>query len=169
VSELDTPDEAGGDPATTGDPYDSTEELGPEGERVARVITQRLTRSTLYMGPIPSGEMLESYNAALGQGGAGRVLALAEAQSEHRRHLERRMVESEIDLQQRGQAYGFVLAMTALVAGAVLIGVGKSAAGLVPIIGGLVTLVGLFVYSQRAAKGRRLPVAPGDDEQPRSV
>jgi Predicted membrane protein (DUF2335) len=86
VSELDTPDEAGGDPATTGDPYDSTEELGPEGERVARVVTQRLTRSTLYMGPIPSGEMLESYNAALGQGGAGRVLALAEAQSEHRRH-----------------------------------------------------------------------------------
>jgi uncharacterized membrane protein len=114
------------------------------------------------MGPIPSGEMLDSYNAALGHGGAGRVLALAETQSEHRRDLERQMVESEIALRQRGQTYGFILAMTALIAGAVLIGIGKSAAGLVPIIGGLVTLVGLFVYSQRATKGRKPPVAPED-------
>jgi uncharacterized membrane protein len=166
--------ETGSDPALPPPSEEGLEGelLPPEAERVAkrvaRVVTERVLEITShYRGPIPSGEMLDSYNAALGPGGASRVLALTERQSAYRQDLERMMVQSEISIRHRGQTYGFILAMTALIAGTVLIAVGKSAAGLVPIIGGLVTLVGVFVYSQHIARQdgepRSLPSPPERD------
>jgi hypothetical protein len=72
---------------------------------------------------------------------------MAEAQGSHQRALE-----------SRGQHYTFVLAFTALVGGIVLIALGKSAAGLVPLIASIAGLGGLFIYSEVQQKKREKQV-----------
>jgi Predicted membrane protein (DUF2335) len=76
-------------------------------------------------------------------GGAERIVALAEDQARHRRHMEA-----------RGQILLFTVALVALIGGIGLIAIGKGAAGLVPVIAAVGGLGSLFVY--REVKTHRL-------------
>lgn len=98
-----------------------------------------------FSGPLPPPEILVRYNDALPDG-ADRIVKLAEAQSRHRRSME-----------SRGQLFAFTLALVAILAGVALILDGKSAEGLVPLIGAIGGLAGVFVYGEvRAHKARQI-------------
>lgn len=98
-----------------------------------------------FSGPLPPPEMLAQYEAVL-SGGADRIVKMAEDQSSHRRRLE-----------SRGQIFGFSLALVAILGGIGLILDGRSAEGLVPLIGALAGLVGLFIYGEvRAHRARQI-------------
>ena len=106
-----------------------------------------------FAGPLPPPEMLAEYDAVL-PGGADRIVSMAEDQSAHRRRME-----------SRGQMFGFVLALVAILGGIGLILDGKSTAGLVPLVGALGGLAGIFVYGEvRARQTRRLDA--GQDATP---
>lgn len=89
-----------------------------------------------FSGPLPPPEVLARYNDAL-PGGAERIVALAEQQAKHRRKMEA-----------RGQILLFVVVLVAVIGGIVLIALGQDAFGLVPIIGALGGLGGLFLYRE---------------------
>ena len=62
-----------------------------------------------FSGPIPPPELLIKYNDAL-PGGAERIMAMAENQSQHRQQLERLVIEANCRVQKTAPIYGFVIA-----------------------------------------------------------
>jgi hypothetical protein len=57
--------------------------------------------------------------------------------------------------------------MTAIVGGIVLISVGRSTEGLVPLVSAIAGLAGIFIYGEtRARKARQLEIEPPDDQPP---
>ena len=77
---------------------------------------------------------------------------MAEDQHDHRIEIETRVIESNISAQKLGTILGFVVAMTAIIGGSLLVYSGKETSGLTAIITALAGLVGVFVYGKREQK-----------------
>ncbi len=86
---------------------------------------------------------------------------MAEKQSDHRRGLETKVVNSNAFVQKVGPFLGFVVAMTVVVGGMVLILRGKDGYGLAAIIAALASLAGVFVYGK--AKQNKELTAKAED------
>lgn len=120
----------------------------------------QVAASYSFSGPLPPPEALDKYNQAL-PGAAERILAMAEKQSDHRRELEAKVVSSNVFVQKVGPFLGFVVAMTVVVGGMILILRGKDGYGLAAIIAALASLTGVFVYG-KAKQNRELTAKAGD-------
>jgi uncharacterized membrane protein len=107
--------------------------------------------SRSFSGPLPPPEALARYNDVV-PGAAGRIIAMAEKQQEHRQELEQRVVFSNAETQKHGLHLGFVIAMTAILGGIWLISIGKETTGLVAIVTAIASLVGVFVYGKSEQK-----------------
>lgn len=131
-------------------------------------------RAALFHGPLPPPETLAQYDQIL-PGAADRIIKMAEAQSAHRRELERAAVTGNIRSEGRGQLFAFILALATIVGGIGLIAYDKDTAGLVAIITAFTALAGVFIYGryqqsqerkqkreeqERAAKEPLLPFGP---------
>ena len=98
---------------------------------------------------------------------------MAEQQSVHRQGIETKVIDSNICVQKRGPIYGFIVAMTAIVCGTILVLKGKDGYGLAAILGTLAALAGVFVigkYEQRKELSNKaqafIPVPPPDASTP---
>ena len=111
----------------------------------------QVSRQYSFSGPLPPPETLEKYNQAV-PGATERILAMAEQQSQHRQRIETKVIDSNIFVQKVGPFLGFVIAMTAVVGGIVLILKGKDGYGLAAIVSALTALAGVFVYGKRQQK-----------------
>ncbi len=124
-----------------------------DGEIVDEPTREQLVQilaASQFRGPLPPPEMLAQYNEALPDG-ADRIVTMAEKQADHRRRVE-----------SRGQIFGFSIAMTAILGGIGLIADGRSAEGLVPLVGALVGLVGVLGYGEYRARRAR-QIKPPDE------
>lgn len=119
----------------------------------ARVV-ERAAIMEQYSGPIPSATEFKKYEEIL-PGAADRILGMAERQATHRQKLETSAIESNIGNSRRGQFFAFVISMTALVAGFILILCDKNALGISIIIADLVTLAAVFT-GNRISESREL-------------
>jgi uncharacterized membrane protein len=105
--------------------------------------------------------MLARFNEIIPDG-AHRIVAMAESQQRHRQDLESAVVHGNVNAQNRGQWFGFIVAMTAVLGGLGLIAFDKSTEGLATIITAIAGLAGVFVYGryvqhkERADKRREL-------------
>lgn len=104
--------------------------------------------TTIYASPFPPPEILERYERIL-PGTTEKILKNIEIQRDHRMKMESKVITSNIVQTYLGQAVGFVVAMTAIILGYLLIMNGKEVTGIVSIIGCLVALVGIFVYGKK--------------------
>ena len=119
-----------------------------------------------YRGPLPPPAVLVKYNEAF-PGCAERIVAMAERQATHRQALESRALAGKLTAERRGQALGFAVALTAVIAGGTLIAFDKDAGGLATIAGALGGLVAVFVYGRRKdAEERRQKRADFASSQP---
>jgi uncharacterized membrane protein len=57
--------------------------------------------ASFWSGPTPRAEELDKFNGVI-EGGANRVMEMAERQAEHRQDLERKDVEADISLRKQG-------------------------------------------------------------------
>jgi uncharacterized membrane protein len=105
----------------------------------------------LHRGPLPTPEMLRQYDAVL-PGCARRMVEGWENQTQHRQRLERRMVDANIQNRSRGQIMAFIIAMTAIIGGIVLVATDHRVAGLATIFVPLSSIIAIFVYSQIRAR-----------------
>ena len=101
-----------------------------------------------YSGPLPSPDMLECYNAAFAEC-AERIVAMTEKQALHRREIEKVFVQSAVKNEARGQIFGFIIALSAILGGTIIVAMGKDVIGLIAIISALASLVGVFIYGKR--------------------
>lgn len=123
--------------------------LVDEPNSAAAVQRTLVSASVSFSGPLPPPEILAKYNQVL-PGSAERIMAMAEEQQRHREHLEKVVIESNAAVQKLGPILGFIVAMSAVIGGVVVILMGRSAAGLVTILASLGSLVGVFIYGKRS-------------------
>ena len=133
------------------------------------MMRAEIQSETTFVGPLPSPQALEQYQAILPDLPAALLEGLNK-EREHRHKVEIRVVEIQAaraqavtDIEKRGQALGVLLAFSALVASVVLALTGHDAVA--GIIGGTTT-VGLataFVVGRRAKKAAPEPPAPDGD------
>lgn len=107
-----------------------------------------------FSGPIPHPELFAKYEDVL-PGSADRILKMAEIQSEHRQHLEKSVINSNIQDSKRGQYFAFILALVLIIGGFYLIANDKDLSGFSLIIGSTGTLVGIFIYGRKSERKER--------------
>jgi len=122
----------------------------PAPGQIRRGLGVSISRSQ-YSGPLPPPEILQAIDDAC-PGGAGRVITQMEEQGRHRRSLETIVVTGDDRREDKGQIFGFVLCLTVVIGGVVLLALGINLGGYIALIGGLGLPAGLFVYKKIEAK-----------------
>jgi len=105
-----------------------------------------------FSGPYPPPEILAAYKE-IDPKLVDAILKAAELEQSHRHALDNeamRLTEVSVDQGSRGQHYGFIISMTAIVGGIGLIAFGKETEGLVSIVTALGVLAGVFVLGKAA-------------------
>lgn len=131
----------------------SIEAVGSESVGELVIVPEKAPVS--FSGRLPPPPLLAAYED-VGEGFAERILRQAEEVSEHRRSLESVVVSADLRLQERGQWFAFVAAMTALVGGIGLIAFGKPISGMSTAIIAVGIWAGMFVWTMRK-EGRAAP------------
>lgn len=101
-----------------------------------------------FQGPLPPPSMLANYNAVL-PGLAERIVRMAETEQSQAHQMQRWYAI----LRFTGQVAAFLIALTGLVIGGLLINAGHNIAGLAALFGGLGPVVGAFLYRQIKGNG----------------
>lgn len=134
-------------------------------------VVVRIAEQELFSGPLPHPKHLAAYKE-ISPEIPERIMRMAENQSDHRRQLESAIVASNLKLEVRGQVFGFVIAMSAVIGGIYLMANGQSLEGASTAIAALAGLVGLFFWVRRERKQElkkskaNAPVIAGDSSAP---
>ncbi|HBH46233.1 MAG: hypothetical protein A2445_04280 [Candidatus Jacksonbacteria bacterium RIFOXYC2_FULL_44_29] len=107
--------------------------------------------TSIFSGPIPPPEVFARYEGVL-SGSADRILKMAEAQSAHRQVLEKKVISSEQSRATVGLVFGFIICLTVIIGGFVLIYLEKEWLGFSVLVGGIGALIGTFVYGKKQKK-----------------
>jgi uncharacterized membrane protein len=116
-----------------------------------------------YSGPIPPPDLLKKFDE-IDPGRAARLMDWAEDQSRHRMAIEARVIKNDIIKSWVGLVSAFVLTMTAIILGFILIYCGHDWAGSVVSTSGLAGLAGTFIYgtsSQRRERTEKAMIMSG--------
>jgi len=102
----------------------------------------------MHQGPLPSPKTLKAYGEIV-EGGAERIMKSSEEQAEHRRRIERKVVNGQVNQSLVGQIMGFVIALLFLYAGFRLIMDGHEIYGTIISSIDIVGLVSVFVIGRQ--------------------
>lgn len=123
----------------------------PNGNEEDRMLVRHSKTVVSFSGPLPPPEVFAKYEQIL-RGSADRILKMAENQGSHRQILEKKVINGEQLRANFGLFFGFVIGMTVIVGGLVLIYLEKDWQGFIVLSGGVVSLVGTFVYGKKQKK-----------------
>ena len=117
----------------------------PDDERsLSQIKTLETTITQTVESPYPPASELEGYERTL-PGAADRIFSLVEAESLHRRELEKKALEKESRDSLIGFAAAFVVAMTATIGGGFLVYSDYPIAGSIFGLSGVASIVGAFL------------------------
>lgn len=114
----------------------------------------RTETAASYSGPIPPPSMLASYNEIL-PGAADRILKMAEDQSKHRQDIEKKVIDNDILTSRLGVVFGFLIAISFLIAAVIGALSGHPVFGGLLGTGGLTGLVSVFIYGTKSKRDER--------------
>lgn len=109
-----------------------------------------IAASASWSGPLPPPGALQAYEDTL-PGAAERIFANSEAESEHRRSLEREASRRDSFRSYVGMAAGYCVAMLLILIAWVAIREGHPWPGATILTGGLAAVVSVFVTGRRSA------------------
>lgn len=107
-----------------------------------------LTVARFRSGPLPPPEEAAAYEGVL-PGAFDRILSMAKHQAEHRRTQETKIIDAAIRVEPRGQWLAFVIALTGILCGTLLVVLDRSLEGVAAMLTALGVLVGVFVQQKR--------------------
>lgn len=125
-----------------------------------------VTVARFHSGPLPPAEEVAAYEGIL-PGAFDRILSMVEHQAEHRRMQETKTVAAAIRVESRGQWLAFVIGLTGILCGTLLVILGQSLEGVAAMLTPLAVLVGMFVqqkqrrYNEIAEKADPTAIGPG--------
>lgn len=114
-------------------------------------VMKIMGRKEEYSGPIPHPNHLRQYEEIV-PGSGDRLIKMTESQVIHRQNNENKIIDCEIKNKNRGQIFGFILALIGLLGGFSLIFYGKDGAGIGTLIGSVAVLVLAFIYGKVSEK-----------------
>ena len=97
-----------------------------------------------FQGPLPHPDLLAKYEV-LAPGAAKQIIDLMSSQTEHRQHLEKAVVASNIAAQRLGQILAALVVISALLVSGWMAADGRELAAGVVGGGGLFSLAGVFI------------------------
>ena len=103
---------------------------------------------TAHQGPLPYWQDLEKYGKII-PNGADRIMSMAEKQQEHRMSLETTAIKEQLTQSKRGQIFGLLVGLIAIMGGVVCIMFGHEWSGAFLGGGGLTGLVSVFVIGKK--------------------
>lgn len=98
-------------------------------KKIVRVTTTRIKSE--WIGPLPPPGVFKQYSPEVRKA----ILQQANSQMKHRQKIENKVIASNIRNSSRGMHYAFVLTITLILVGALLVAIGKSTEGLIAIFG----------------------------------
>ena len=107
-----------------------------------------------YSGPLPPPDALERYSQIIPNGGE-RIMVMAEEQSKHRRALEAKALGTDSRNSLWGVIFAFILGMTTVICGTIVVLKGHSWPGTIIGSAGLGSLVSSFIYGTRERRKER--------------
>lgn len=116
------------------------------------VIRREVSQS--FSGPLPHPDTLRQFDEIV-PGSAERIIKMAEEQSEHRKELEKKVIDSDIARSKWGQVLGFIIAIAGLGVSAIIGVYGNAIAGGIIGVGTLASLVGVFMYGSKTRSKER--------------
>lgn len=131
----------------------------PPTRAAVHTHTESHSLSVTVSGPLPAPEVIQGYETVL-PGAADRIIKMAESEQAHHHKMEEKNEKRRFTASIIGQTFGFVLGMTGIIGGVVLLVNDKSVTGFSVFITSLATLVGAFVYQRRKAKNATKPTPP---------
>ncbi len=155
------------------DSVETSDDLEAVVRREVSNFTQEIlvAEQELFLGPIPHPKHLAEYKK-ISLDAPERIMRMAEDQAEHRRKLESSIIGSNLKLEVRGQIFGFVIAMTAVIGGIYLMAEGQSLSGAATAISALAGLIGLFLWVRQERKQELkesktgVPIITGESSPP---
>lgn len=117
-----------------------------------RVIAMAMEISR-HTGPLPSPRQLELYKNVMPDL-PERIVRMAEKEGDHRRAMETKLVRGNLNIKERGQWFGLIIAIFILSLSGFLIWNGFSIPGSIIGVGGVASLVAVFVTGKFANKGK---------------
>lgn len=114
----------------------------------------RIQRTELYAGPLPPPDTLAKFEQIL-PGAADRILKQAEAQTQHRIEIEKKVIDSDIRKSFLGLIFGFIIGLGGIGGGIYLATFGFDVFGPLLSGGSLISLVAIFIYGTRSRKQER--------------
>ena len=116
-------------------------------EKIEEILSYCAKIYTFYSGPLPPASELKKYNEAVPNGGE-RIMQRFEEQSKNRIRLESIAIPSQIRQDSRGQVFGFIIAVLAILSGVSCIFKGYVTAGTIIASSTVVSLVTVFVVGK---------------------
>lgn len=119
-----------------------------EREKLIKFLLSR-TETTAFSGPVPPPNLLKGYSEVV-ENGAERLFVLAESQVKHRIEIEKYSLRHQIKQSERGQIFGFILALLGFV---IVTFLGYNGHEIAASVLGTTTIVGLvavFVIGKKA-------------------
>lgn len=124
---------------------------------------RRIRVASAFRGPIPPPQLLDAYNQIV-PNAAERIISMAEREQEHRHHLEKNVIGSDVRRADYGLVLGFIVALVLGVGGIYLLAIGRRLDGLITALGPLATVAGVFVYVRKTRR-RELGERDGSPEK----
>lgn len=118
-------------------------------------IRMAYSKSEVFAGPLPPPAILAEYDRIV-PGCAEKIIDQFIEQGNHRRSLESKVIDHEINQSTRGLYTGGGLATLALAIGAYAVYLGQEWGGFATIFTSIGSLVGIFIYGTRARKEERI-------------
>jgi len=118
-----------------------------------------------FSGPMPHPDILKKYDEVY-PGAAKFIIDMAKNQSDHRQILEKKVICSDITNSRLGLSFGFIIGMTGIVGGAVIVMSGMTITGGLFTAMSLGSLVGTFVYGSQGRAKERNKKRSDDDNLP---
>ena len=123
-----------------------------------QLVSTQTSITHISSSPIPSAEELAKYEAVK-PGMTDIILSTYQKQVEHRINIENSVIKHKNMNTTIGQVFAFIIAMTAIIAGYMLIKIDKNVIGLGSIITALVGLVVVFIYGRSQERKERIEKA----------
>lgn len=114
-------------------------------EAVVKIVERK---SEIYSGPIPHPEHLRQYDE-IEPGSAKLIIQMFIEQSKHRRKQEDKILDADIKGFARGQVFGFIILLLAIIGGFILIAFEKDGIGLASIITAIAGLSLSYFYGKK--------------------
>ncbi len=125
-----------------------------EGDTPKKRLVARATFEASFSGPMPPPHILEQYDKIV-PGAAERIISLAEKQSDHRRGLENRVINSDIQNSRLGLIFAFVIGVIGVGGGIFAAILGNQGIGTLISVLSLGSLVTTFIYGSKSRKDER--------------